>query len=176
MCIKVDMPYHMSAQALSHSIKNIFYFVKIKICFLKAYPFKDSIKMILCILQNQKIWSKKMAKPNKVDVDNETQENLNTQESKENFKDKMQNRCSKLVEKCGPIVDTVRETVLNFGEIILTISVIIGVISAIIGGLADMGNVGFFTGLVNMFQGIVTVVMSALVIFLLFAIKRNTEK
>ncbi len=83
---------------------------------------------------------------------------------------------SKLIGICEPITQKVRDVVLGFGEVIVTISVIIGIVTAIIGGLADMGNIGFFTGLVNMIEGIVGVVMGALVIFLLFAIKKNGDK
>ena len=83
---------------------------------------------------------------------------------------------NKLVDACEPITRKVRDVVLGFGEVIVTISVIIGIVTAIIGGLADMGNIGFFTGLVNMIEGIVGVIMGALVIFLLFAIKKNGDK
>jgi hypothetical protein len=74
-----------------------------------------------------------------------------------------------------PITRKVRDFVLGFGEIIVTISVIFGLISALIAGLADMGNVGFFTGLTTMINNMVSVVMGALVIFLLFAIKNNGD-
>lgn len=87
---------------------------------------------------------------------------------------------SSMFDKClniiSPITDKVRSFVLGFGEIILTISVIIGLVSAILAGVSEMGNVGFFTGLSSMLQGMISVVMGALVIFLLFAIKKNTDK
>ncbi len=80
-------------------------------------------------------------------------------------------------EKCisllSPITEKVREIVLGFGEIIVTISVLIGLVTAIIGGLSDILNVGFFAGLSTMLSDIVSVVMGALVIFLLFAIYKK---
>ncbi len=74
-----------------------------------------------------------------------------------------------------PITHKVREIVLGFGEVVVTIFVVVGIVAAIIGGLSDMANVGFFAGLSSMFQEIVTVVMGALVIFLLFAIKESLD-
>lgn len=74
-----------------------------------------------------------------------------------------------------PITHKVREIVLGFGEVVVTIFVVVGIAAAIIGGLSDMANVGFFAGLSSMFQEIVTVVMGALVIFLLFAIKESLD-
>jgi hypothetical protein len=74
-----------------------------------------------------------------------------------------------------PITRRVRDFVLGFGEIIVTVSVVIGLISALIAGLAEMGNVGFFTGLTSMINSMVSVIMGALVIFLLFAIKKNGD-
>jgi hypothetical protein len=46
----------------------------------------------------------------------------------------------------------------------------------LIAGLTEMGNVGFFTGLTSMVNSMVNVIMGALVIFLLFAIKKNGDK
>ena len=91
-------------------------------------------------------------------------------------KESIEEKVDKGVKALAPITDKVRELVLGFGEIILTVTVIIGLVSAVISGLSDMGNVGFFTGLGNMFQSISSVIMGALVIFLLFAIKKNTDK
>ncbi|MDD5358954.1 MAG: hypothetical protein PHI79_01630 [Sulfurovaceae bacterium] len=74
-----------------------------------------------------------------------------------------------------PITHQVRALVLGFGEVVVTIFVVVGIVAAVIGGLSDMANVGFFAGLSSMFQEIVTVVMGALAIFLLFAIKENLD-
>ena len=86
----------------------------------------------------------------------------------------------KFIEKCinffSPITEKVRDIVLGFGEIIVTVSVIIGIATAVISGLSNMVHIGFFTGLSTMFSEIVSVIMGALVIFLLFAIYRNGEK
>ena len=94
----------------------------------------------------------------------------------EDVKDGAKSMFDKCLNIMSPITDKVRSFVLGFGEIILTVSVIIGLVSAILGGISDMGNVGFFTGLSNMLQGMISVVMGALVIFLLFAINKNTQK
>lgn len=96
--------------------------------------------------------------------------------SKESVLRKIRNGLSQIITIASPITDRVRKIVLDFGEIILTVSIVIGLVSAIIDGLAVMGNVGFFSGLSSMFNNIVSIVMGALVIFLLFAIRKNTEK
>ena len=97
-------------------------------------------------------------------------------EPKESIFEKLNGYISKIIAIFEPITDKVRKIVLDFGELILTVSVTIGLVSAIIDGLSAMGNVGFFSGLSSMFNNIVSIVMGALVIFLLFAIRKNTEK
>ncbi len=98
-----------------------------------------------------------------------------TEKEDEAISEKIHRATDKGLEIFDPITDTVREIVLKFGEIILTVSIIIGLGSAVIGGLTTMGNVGFFTGLNAMFSDSVKVIMGALVIFLLFAIHKNTK-
>jgi phosphoglycerol transferase MdoB-like AlkP superfamily enzyme len=98
------------------------------------------------------------------------------EEVTETMSEKVDNIAEKCIKFFSPITEKVRELVLGFGEIIVTVSVLIGVITAVIGGISDMINIGFFTGLSNMFSNIVSVIMGALVIFLLFAIYRNGQK
>ena len=94
----------------------------------------------------------------------------------ENKKNKLEDILGKGILFLSPITEKVRDIVLAFGELIVTISVIIGLGTAIIGGFSDMVNVGIFAGLSTMFSDIVSVIMGALVVFLLFAIYRNGEK
>jgi hypothetical protein len=75
-----------------------------------------------------------------------------------------------------PLTQKVRDLVLTFGELIVTASIIIGVASAVIDGLSTMSTVGFFAGLSSMFSNIISIIMGALVIFLLFAIYKNTKQ
>ena len=96
--------------------------------------------------------------------------------STKSMSDKFTDATEKGIGFFTPITEKVRDIVLGFGEIIVTISVIIGLLNAIIGGVSDMGNVGFFTGFSTMFSDMISVIMGALVIFLLFAIYRNSEK
>ncbi|MBN2721776.1 MAG: hypothetical protein JXQ77_03030 [Campylobacterales bacterium] len=97
-------------------------------------------------------------------------------EARVHFTETLTNATEKTVGFFEPITHQVREVVLGFGEVVVTIFVVVGLVAAVIGGLSDMANVGFFAGLSSMFQEIVTVVMGALVIFLLFAIKDNLDK
>jgi len=97
-------------------------------------------------------------------------------EARVHFTETLSNATEKTVGFFEPITHQVREVILGFGEIVVTIFVVVGIVAAIIGGLSDMANVGFFAGLSSMFQEIVTVVMGALVIFLLFAIKDSLDK
>jgi hypothetical protein len=109
----------------------------------------------------------------------ENQKQSLTEEIEERAKD-AQERARKSWKDYGdmlePITRKVRDFVLGFGEIIVTVSVIVGLVSASIAGVAEMGNVGFFTGLTTMVNSMVNVIMGALVIFLLFAIKKNGDK
>ncbi len=100
----------------------------------------------------------------------------NANEARVNFSETLSNATEKTVGFFEPITHQVREIVLSFGEVVVTIFVVVGIVAAIIGGLSDMANVGFFAGLSSMFQEIVTVVMGALVIFLLFAIKDSLDR
>lgn len=83
---------------------------------------------------------------------------------------------NKTVNFFEPITQKVRDIVLGLGEVIVTIFAVVGIVAAIINGLSDMATIGFFAGLSGMFQSIVSVVMGALVIFLLFAIKDSLDK
>lgn len=97
-------------------------------------------------------------------------------EARVHITERLINTTEKTFDFFEPITQKVREIILGFGEIVVTIFVVVGIAAAIIGGLSDMANVGFFAGLSSMFQEIVTVVMGALVIFLLFAIKDRLDK
>ncbi|MBN2768177.1 MAG: hypothetical protein JXQ68_03675 [Campylobacterales bacterium] len=97
-------------------------------------------------------------------------------EAQASFTEKINDAAEKTVSFFDPITQKVREIVLGIGEIIVTISAIVGIAAAIIGGFSDMGKIGFFAGLSSMFKGIVGVIMGALFIFLLFAIKEALEK
>jgi len=76
----------------------------------------------------------------------------------------------------APITDKISSLVLGFGEIIITIALVFGLAIEVMNGLSVMGEVGFIDGLLQMLQGIISVVMAALILFLLFAIKKNTDK
>lgn len=97
-------------------------------------------------------------------------------EARVHITEKLIDTTEKTFDFFEPITHKVRAVVLGFGEVLVTIFVVVGVIAAVIGGLSDMANVGFFAGLSSMFQEMVTVVMGALVIFLLFAIKESLDK
>ena len=97
-------------------------------------------------------------------------------EGAEKVSESIENATQKTIDIFDPITAKVRDNVLGFGEIIVTISVLIGLFTAIVGGFSEMGNVGFFSGFSSMLKDIVSVIMGALVIFLLFAIKKNTDK
>ncbi|MFA5502486.1 MAG: hypothetical protein WC253_07610 [Sulfurovaceae bacterium] len=97
-------------------------------------------------------------------------------EARVHFTETLSNATEKTVGFFEPITHQVREAILTFGEVVVTIFVVVGLVAAVIGGLSDMANVGFFAGLSSMFQEIVTVVMGALVIFLLFAIKDSLDR
>jgi predicted lipid-binding transport protein (Tim44 family) len=97
-------------------------------------------------------------------------------EARVHFTETLSNATEKTVGFFEPITHQVREAILSFGEVVVTIFVVVGLVAAVIGGLSDMANVGFFAGLSSMFQEIVTVVMGALVIFLLFAIKDSLDR
>jgi hypothetical protein len=94
----------------------------------------------------------------------------------ETISDKLNKATAKGLDIFDPITNTVREIVLKFGEIILTVSIIIGLGNAVLQGLTTMGNVGFFTGVSAMIEDMVKVIMGALVIFLLFAIRKEVSK
>lgn len=96
-------------------------------------------------------------------------------EARVHITEKLIDTTEKTFDFFEPITHKVRAVVLGFGEVVVTIFVVVGIIAAIIGGLSDMANVGFFAGLSSMFQEIVTVVMGALAIFLLFAIKEKLD-
>ena len=109
------------------------------------------------------------------------QDNVNAatdavKEGAEKVSESIGNATKKTIDTLEPITEKVRENVLGFGEIIVTVSVLVGLFTAVLGGISEMGNVGFFSGLSSMLQNVVSVVMGALVIFLLFAIKKNTDK
>jgi hypothetical protein len=97
-------------------------------------------------------------------------------ESTKSIGEKLNDVTEKSIGLLSPITEKVREIVLGFGEIIVTISVIVGLVAALLGGITDMGNLGFFTGFTNMLSQMISVIMGALVIFLLFAIYRKSEK
>ncbi|HGZ69792.1 MAG TPA: hypothetical protein ENK87_00470 [Nitratifractor sp.] len=82
-------------------------------------------------------------------------------------------KCMNFLQKS---TEKIRTLVLDFGEIIVTATVIVGLITAVVNGLSTMGNAGFFSGLSAMFNDIVSTILGALVIFLLFAIYKNTQK
>jgi hypothetical protein len=96
--------------------------------------------------------------------------------SDETISEKLNKATEKGLDIFDPITNTVRDIVLKFGEIILTVSIIIGLGNAVLQGLTTMGNVGFFSGISSMIEDMVKVIMSAIVIFLLFAIYKNTNK
>lgn len=93
-----------------------------------------------------------------------------------NISESISEATQKTVSFFKPITEKVRGLVLGLGEVIVTIFAVVGIVAAIISGLSDMATTGFFTGLSNMFISIVSVVMGALVIFLLFAIKDSLDK
>ena len=97
-------------------------------------------------------------------------------DAKANFTETITQATEKTISFFDPITRRVRDVVLGLGEIIVTIVVLVGVIAAIIGGFSDMSTVGFFAGLTSIIKGIVGIIMGALVIFLLFDIKKNLEK
>ncbi len=97
-------------------------------------------------------------------------------EAQMSFTGKINDATEKTISFFDPITQKVRSIVLGIGEIIVTIAAIVGIIAAILGGFSDMAEIGFFAGLSSMFIGIVVVVMGALFIFLLFAIKEALEK
>jgi hypothetical protein len=96
--------------------------------------------------------------------------------SDETITEKLNKATEKGLDIFDPITNKVREIVLKFGEIILTVSIVIGLGNAVLQGLTTMGNVGFFSGIGTMIEDMVKVIMSAIVIFLLFAIYKNTGK
>jgi len=115
-----------------------------------------------------------MAKSKKEEAVETVEEVVETaKEATKNISEKVNEATDKAIGFFNPITEKVRDIVLGFGELIVTVSVIIGLITAILGGITDMGNLGFFTGLTNMFSAMISVVMGALVIFLLFAIYRK---
>jgi len=97
-------------------------------------------------------------------------------EAQMSFAEKINDATEKTISFFDPITQKVRGIVLGIGEIIVTIAAVVGIIAAILGGFSDMSKIGFFAGLSSMFIGIVVVVMGALFIFLLFAIKEALEK
>lgn len=97
-------------------------------------------------------------------------------EAQTSFTEKINDATEKTISFFDPITQKVRGIVLGIGEIIVTIAAIVGIIAAILGGFSDMSKIGFFAGLSSMFKGIVGVIMGALFIFLLFAIKEALEK
>ncbi len=90
--------------------------------------------------------------------------------------EKLNSATEKGLDIFDPITNKVRDIVLKFGEIILTVSIIIGLGNAVLNGLTTMGNVGFFSGISAMIEDMVKVIMSAIVIFLLFAIHKGVTK
>ena len=92
------------------------------------------------------------------------------------FVEKINDATEKTISFFDPITQKVRNVVLGIGEIIVTIAAVVGIVAAILGGFSDMSKIGFFAGLSSMFKGIVGVIMGALFIFLLFAIKEALEK
>ena len=97
-------------------------------------------------------------------------------EAQMSFVEKINDAAEKTISFFDPITQKVRNVVLGIGEIIVTIAAIVGIVAAILGGFSDMSKIGFFAGLSSMFKGIVGVIMGALFIFLLFAIKEALEK
>jgi hypothetical protein len=97
-------------------------------------------------------------------------------EAQMSFAEKINDATEKTISFFDPITQKVRGIVLGIGEIIVTIAAVVGIIAAILGGFSDMSKIGFFAGLSSMFKGIVGVIMGALFIFLLFAIKEALEK
>jgi hypothetical protein len=97
-------------------------------------------------------------------------------EAQMSFTEKINDATEKTISFFDPITQKVRGIVLGIGEIIVTIAAVVGIIAAILGGFSDMSKIGFFAGLSSMFKGIVGVIMGALFIFLLFAIKEALEK
>jgi hypothetical protein len=97
-------------------------------------------------------------------------------EAQMSFVEKINDATEKTISFFDPITQKVRGIVLGIGEIIVTIAAVVGIIAAILGGFSDMSKIGFFAGLSSMFKGIVGVIMGALFIFLLFAIKEALEK
>lgn len=75
----------------------------------------------------------------------------------------------------SPITDKISSVVLGFGEIIITIALVFGLVLEVFNGLSLMGE-SFIDGLIQMLQGMISVVMASLILFLLFAIKKNTDK
>jgi len=97
-------------------------------------------------------------------------------EAQMSFAEKINDATEKTISFFDPITQKVRGIVLGIGEIIVTIAAVVGIVAAILGGFSDMSKIGFFAGLSSMFKGIVGVIMGALFIFLLFAIKEALEK
>ena len=97
-------------------------------------------------------------------------------EAQMSFVEKINDAAEKTISFFDPITQKVRNVVLGIGEIIVTIAAVVGIVAAILGGFSDMSKIGFFAGLSSMFKGIVGVIMGALFIFLLFAIKEALEK
>lgn len=97
-------------------------------------------------------------------------------EAQMSFTEKINDATEKTISFFDPITQKVRGIVLGIGEIIVTIAAVVGIVAAILGGFSDMSKIGFFAGLSSMFKGIVGVIMGALFIFLLFAIKEALEK
>ena len=97
-------------------------------------------------------------------------------EAQMSFVEKINDATEKTISFFDPITQKVRNVVLGIGEIIVTIAAVVGIVAAILGGFSDMSKIGFFAGLSSMFKGIVGVIMGALFIFLLFAIKEALEK
>jgi len=93
-----------------------------------------------------------------------------------NISESISDATHKTVSFFEPITQKVRGIVLGLGEVIVTIFAVVGIVAGVINGLSDMATIGFFAGLSGMFQSIVSVVMGALVIFLLFAIKDSLDK
>lgn len=93
-----------------------------------------------------------------------------------NISESISEATNKTVSFFEPITQKVRDIILGLGEVIVTIFAVVGIVAAIVNGLSDMATIGFFSGLSSMFQSIVSVVMGALVIFLLFAIKDSLDK
>ncbi|MEJ2488467.1 MAG: hypothetical protein P8Y50_01470 [Sulfurovaceae bacterium] len=97
-------------------------------------------------------------------------------EAQMSFVEKINDATEKTISFFDPITQKVRNVVLGIGEIIVTIAAVVGIVAAILGGFSDMSKIGFLAGLSSMFKVIVGVIMGALFIFLLFAIKEALEK